>query len=185
MRTAERILNIFGWKLINGIGEVPKKAVMVGAPHTSNFDFLWSFIAYNALGVKAHFLIKKDLFIFPFGGLLRKMGGIPVYRNKKTSIVQDVVELYNNRDEFILSISPEGTRKPVKKWKDGYHRIAKAANVPVLIGVFDYKTKSVGIIQSYQLKGDSKFDTLEIMKIYKDVGAKYPKNFYLPPEALK
>jgi len=185
MKFAEKFLNIFGWKLLNGIGEIPPKAIMIGAGHTSNFDFLWSSVAYKALGVKAHFLIKKEAFFFPLAGLLRKAGGIPVDRKRKSNIVQDVVNEFNNREKFILSIAPEGTRKPVKTWKEGYHRIAKGANVPILIGVFNYKTKEVGVMRAYHLQGDAKFDTLEIMKIYKDVGAKYPENFYLPPEAYK
>jgi len=185
MKLAERFLNIFGWELINGIGEIPNKAIMIGAGHTSNFDFLWSSIAYKALGVKAHFLIKKEAFFFPFAGLLRNLGGIPVDRRRKSNIVQDVVDEFNKRDKFILSIAPEGTRKRVKTWKDGYHRIGKAANVPILIGVFDYKAKQVGVKCSYNLQGDAKLDTLEIMKLYKDVGAKYPENFYLPPEVFE
>jgi len=185
MKTAEKILNIFGWKLLNGVGEIPKKAIMIGAGHTSNFDFLWSSIAYKALGVKAHFLIKKEAFFFPFAGLLHKLGGIPVDRHNKNNIVNNIVEVFKERDTFILSIAPEGTRKPVKTWKVGYHKIADAANVPVLIGVFDYKAKEVGVKCAYILQGDVTFDTLEIMKLYKDVGAKYPENFYLPPEVFE
>jgi hypothetical protein len=84
---------------------------------------------------------------------------------------------------MILTITPEGTRAKVKRWKSGYHRIAEAAKVPVIIGFIDYKTKTAGLIKIYDLQGDSNYDTLEIMKYYTEFEGKHNENFYLPEEA--
>jgi 1-acyl-sn-glycerol-3-phosphate acyltransferase len=183
MKFARFILKLFGWKLVNPLeGKMPAKAIIIAAPHTSWIDFPLAFIYYRALGVNAHFLIKKEAFIFPFAGLLKKLGGIPVNRFSKNTIVEDTVEYFKNNERFILTITPEGTRAAVKEWKSGYHRIGKAANVPVLIGFDDFKTKTVGIIQAFDLSDDFEKDTFEIMKFYKNMEGKHPEKFYLPDE---
>ena len=136
------------------------------------------------MGLKAYFLIKQEAFFFPLGGLLRKVGGIPVRRGKN-NVVNDVTEAMKKSDEFILTIAPEGSRKPVQQWKTGYHRIARAANVPVIVGFLDYKTKSCGMIDVVNLTDDFEADTMKIMSYYKDIEGKYNDQFFLPPDALK
>lgn len=185
MSIAERILKILGWKVDNRIGTLPPKAVIIAAPHTSMLDFVYGYIAFRAMGLHVKFLIKKEAFFFPFGVLLKSLGGIPVDRFSKNTIVEDVVEAFKNSDKMILTITPEATRAKVKRWKNGYHRIAKAANVPVIIGFIDYKIKCAGVIQSYELQGDSNYDTLQIMKYYTEFEGRHADRFYLPPEAYQ
>jgi len=185
MNFSEKMLNLFGWKALNHIkGRVPAKAVVLSVPHTSYVDFFVGFFTYKALGIKAYFLIKQEAFFFPLGGLLRKVGGIPVRRGKN-SVVNDVTKAMNESDEFILTIAPEGSRKPVQQWKTGYHRIARAANVPVIVGFLDYKTKSCGMLDVVDLTDDFEADTLKIMSYYKDIEGKYNEQFHLPADALK
>ena len=183
MNFAEKLLKLFGWTVTNHLSEgMPKKAVMIAAPHTSLLDFVIGFLAYKVLHIKAKYLIKKEAFFFPFAGLLKKLGGIPVDRYSKNSIVEDVIELFNSQDDLIITITPEATRRRVETWKDGYHRIAKGAKVPVAIGYFDFKNKRCGIKQLYDLQGDATFDTLQIMELYRGIEGKHPEKFYLPPE---
>jgi len=191
MSISKSILKIFGWKVENNLGDnLPKKAVIVVAPHTSLFDFPLGFIAYKAMGIDAHFLIKKEAFFFPLNLVLKKWGGIAVDRHNKNTIVEDVIVEFEKNDNFILTITPEATRSKVDKWKDGYYRIAKGANVPIIIGFMDYKSKTIGVKQEYKLLpraigGDSEFDTLQIQKFYIGMEGKHPEKFYLSPEVYK
>ncbi len=174
-----------GWKLV---GEVPpgiRKAVVIEAPHTSNWDFFIGFVAFRALGVKAKFLIKKEAFKGPLGKITRSLGGIPVDRGSKNTVVADVVKAMETSDDFILTITPEGTRKKVKVWKSGFYQIVQAANVPLILGFMNYKTKEIGLIKEFHITGDYKTDLIDIQKHYIDKEAKHPENFYLPDEVYE
>jgi len=184
MNFAERILNIFGWKVYNKLGVLPKKSVIIAAPHTSMWDFVWGYLFFRAVNLKGYFLIKEEAFFFPLGILLRKLGGIPVRRSSKNNVVNDVVQLFNSTDEMALTLTPEATRGPAKTWKNGYHKIAKRANVPVILGSLDYEKREAGVLGIYHLQGDLDYDTLQIMKHFVGRKGKYPENFYLPPEVL-
>jgi len=184
MNLSERILKLLGWKVINSIGPLPKKAVVIAGPHTSNWDFVYGFLFFKAVNLKGYFLIKEEIFVFPLGAFLRYLGGIPVRRKGKNSIVDDVVKLFAQKDEMALTITPEGTRSLSKEWKAGYHRIALAANVPVIVGALDYKHKIAEVLATYNLEGDFKNDTLQIQKLYLGKNPKFPEKFYLPPEVL-
>ena len=176
-------MSFFGWTVENKLlDNMPLKAVIVVAPHTSLYDFILGFMAYKAMGIKAHFLIKKEAFFFPLGIILRKRGGIAVDRHNKNTIVDDVIVEFNKNESFILTITPEATRSKVEQWKDGYHRISIGADVPVLIGYMDYKLKKIGVLQEYKLQGDSDYDTLQIQKFYIGMQGRHTDKFYLPDE---
>jgi len=184
MNLSERILKLFGWKVVNGIGALPRKAVVIAGPHTSNWDFVYGFLFFKAVNLKGYFLIKEEAFFWPLGGFLKYLGGIPVRRGGKNRIVEDLLKRFEEEDEMALTITPEATRSLAKKWKDGYHRIAMAAKVPVVVGALDYKYKIAEVMATYDLEGDFEKDTLQIMKLYKGKHPKHPENFYLPPEVL-
>ena len=185
MNISNKLLNLIGWKSsVDFKGQIPKKAVVLTVPHTSYLDFFIGFFTYKALGLKAHYLIKQEAFFFPIGGILKKIGGIPVRRGRN-NVVNDVVKEMAKHDVFLLTIAPEGKRTPQKTWKTGYHRIAMEAKVPVIIGYIDYKTKVCGMRDIVHLTGDFDKDTIEIMKYYKDMEGKIKGNFYLPPEVFK
>ena len=161
------------------------KAVVISAPHTSNWDFVIGFVAYLALGVKSKYLIKKEAFTFPLGMILKALGAIPVDRHHSTNVVTQVGELFKTRNKLIVTITPEGTRKLVRHWKRGFYYIAEHAHVPILVGIVDYRKKEIGIVRKFNTTGNYEKDLAEIESYYLNRTAKHPENFNLSPEVLK
>lgn len=167
---------LLGWKEeIN----VPyyDKCVICAAPHTSNWDLIIGKLYYGALGCKASFMMKKEWFFFPMGMVFRAIGGIPVDRSRKTSLVEQMAQRFAESTRFHLAITPEGTRKPNPEWKKGFYYIALKAGVPiVLIGV-DYASKTIKANKVLIPTGDFEQDIREIKLYYKDFKGKHPENF--------
>lgn len=170
-------MKIAGWTLDAPLEE-PAKSVLCVAPHTSNWDFIMGKLSYWAWGRKSSFLMKKSWFFFPVGNLLRSMGGIAVDRGRKSSITDQVAEEFNKRTYFHVAITPEGTRKLVKKWKMGFYQIAVKANVPIELAYFDYAKKEIGIKKIVIPSGDAEADLKIIRDYYKDVKGRFPEQFY-------
>ena len=112
-------------------------------PHTSNWDFPIGLLTRRAVGVDIKFLGKHSLFIPPFGWLFRWLGGYPVDRRKRTNLVDSVVDIFNQHDEFVISIAPEGTRKKVDALRTGFYYIARKAGIPILLCSFNYQIRTV------------------------------------------
>ena len=127
------LLWVLGWKIVGGIAP-EKKCIILGVPHTSLWDFFISWIFYKSLGGQSNIIVKKKFFFWPACYLLNYMGAIPVDDSKGASLVKQMVTQFNERDHLHLAIAPEATRKPVARWKGGFHTIARAANVPVYLG---------------------------------------------------
>lgn len=160
------LLRAMGWTAATGPVE-EKKAIILGVPHTSLWDFVVSYLFYTSLNAgKAKVMIKKEFFVGPLGWLLRKLGGIPTDRSNATALVKSIISEFEKEDFFVLAIAPEGTRKAIKKWKTGYHTIAKATGVPVYLGYFDWATKRIGVGNKFQLSDDARADTEKIQEIY-------------------
>jgi 1-acyl-sn-glycerol-3-phosphate acyltransferase len=172
------ILKTAGWKLVVTVGE-PKKSVICVAPHTSNWDYPLGQLFYWSLGRKASFLIKKSWFVFPLNFVFNALGGVPVDRNKRTSVTQQMADEFDKRETFHLAVTPEGTRSLVDKWKMGFYNIAIKANVPIQLAYFDYAKKEMGITVVFYPTGDEKADLAKIQEYYKDVTAKFPERFNL------
>ena len=168
--------NILGWK-IHGVFQLPKKCVLIVAPHTHWIDFFLALLIRKAINQEINFIAKKELFIFPLDYILRYLGGIPVKRNSKSKTVDLIAENFQKKKKFILGISPEGTRSKVSKWKTGFYHVAVAANVPIALGYLDYKKKEAGVGKVVYPSGDMKKDMYEIMSFYKDIAGKYPEKF--------
>ncbi len=166
-------LHLLGWKLI---GQRPpfKKYVLVGAPHTSNMDFLFFYLGVLAMGLKASFLAKKSVFWEPLGTILRMMGGIPVVRDKHTNMVDQMVQVFDERDELILLVPPSGTRRKTDYWKSGFYYIALGAKVPLVLATMDYKAREVGISHWFMPSGDIKKDMDVIRSVYEPITPKFP-----------
>lgn len=175
------ILKLFGWKVYGKLPDNIKKCVMVEAPHTSNFDFIIGRLAFFYLGIKAKFLIKKELFTPPFGFLLKKLGGIPIDRKKSNNVVDYVSTLLKNSDELVVVVTPEGTRKLNTNWKKGFYYIALKAKVPIVLAYIDYGKKEGGIGKIIYPTGNFKEEFAEIIEFYNDKTAKYPEKFNLSP----
>ena len=167
---------ISGWKVV-GERELPDKCLVIAAPHTSNWDFAVGRCFAYIIGISPKYLIKSELF-FPILKILIKWnGGIPVYRNSKNNIVDQISGLYNSKDKLIIGISPEGTRKKVDRWKTGFYHIAVKANVPIILTKLDYKNKEVGFIDKLKPSGDIEKDLDFIQEKYKDIIGKIPENY--------
>ena len=168
------MLGLFGWKAVL---EPPpgKKFVALGYSHTSNWDFLpligWAW----ATGVKASFVGKRELFDGPLGPVMRRLGGIPLDRDKSKNFVQRVAEIITSRDEIFMVIAAEGTRSHAAYWKSGFYYMALEANVPIALGLIDWKRKLIGMGAYLRPTGDLESDFEVIKAFYKDVVGRDPR----------
>jgi 1-acyl-sn-glycerol-3-phosphate acyltransferase len=170
------LLRRLGWKSVLP-ASIPSKCVICVAPHTSNRDFFIGIIFAKSTIGHLHFLMKKDWFFFPLGYLLKKMGGIPVNRKKKTFLSEQMVELFDSREYFHLAIAPEGTRKKNAKWKSGFYYIALSAHVPITLAYIDYKKKEIGVFDNFYPTGNIEEDIEAIKQYYKHVAGRNPNGF--------
>jgi len=166
-----------GWQIAETIPNNIKKCVVVAAPHTSNWDFVYALAAIDLFGLKLNYLIKKELFKWPLKSYLYKTGGIPVERSKSNNFVENTIKLFNSRDKIILVIPPEGTRSKVTKWKSGFYHIAVGANVPLYLGYLDYDKKLAGFGKAIFLTGNKEKDIQTIKDFYSGKTAKFPDKF--------
>lgn len=169
---------VLGWKAGDGI--VPeKKCIILGVPHTSIWDFPVAYFYYRSVGGKARIMIKKEFFKGPMGWLLRSLGAIPTDRSNPTALVLSLIHEMDKCETFHLCIAPEGTRKPVHRWKTGYHYMATHTGVPVYLGYFDWGTKTVGRGEKVELTGNAREDTDRIQRLYeeKHYTPKHPERF--------
>jgi len=170
------ILKLGGWKIK---GEKPehKKFVFLAAPHTSNWDFPIGRLTSSYLGVELKVLMKKSWFVFPIGGILRWLGAIPIDRSKSGTVIDHIVNIFNENDRFVFAITPEGTRSFVEKWRSGFYTIATKANVPIVCGYIDYAKKEAGVGPTIYPSGNAQKDFEKIMQFYRTVSAKFPEKF--------
>ena len=155
----------------------PEKFIICLAPHTSNWDFLIGQLYSGARGMRINFLMKKEWFFFPLGSFFRSIGGIPVYRQKHTSMTDSMAEAAKRADTFRLCITPEGTRSPNPDWKKGFYFIALKAGLPVLLYGIDYERKLIKCTKTIIPSGDLEKDMREIKLYFKDFKGKKPENF--------
>lgn len=169
---------ILGWKTNVTVPDYDK-CVICAAPHTSNWDLFIGKLFYGAIGRKTYFMMKKEWFFFPLGLIFKAVGGIPVDRRRKTSLVDQMAQRFASSNKFQLAITPEGTRKANPNWKKGFYFIASKAQVPlVLIGI-DYRTKTIIATKAIMPTGDIEKDMREVKLYYKDFRGKNPENFAL------
>lgn len=170
------ILKLIGWKVITH--EVKEKSyVMIAAPHTSNWDFVIARLAVSSVGIPQKVLMKKEMFFFPLNYLFKALGAMPIDRKASLKMVDYIIELFKEKDDFIFSISPEGTRAYVEKWKTGFYHIATKANVPLVLGKLDYKKKVLEFSKAFYPTGDFKEDFIEIVKYYSETTGFHPENY--------
>lgn len=160
------ILKMLGWKMT---GKLPaeNKVIVIGAPHTSNWDFIIAMACIMALGVKVSWMMKAEAFVWPLAGLWKALGGIPIKRKARTDLVEQMTDWFKTNDTAWLGITPEGTRSKVDKYKKGYLRIAYGAGVPVFVIALDGKTKQLVFDKLFPLTFDTETDNRKI-KAYVD-----------------
>lgn len=177
MNLAARILKLTGWKLDITVPDYPKCIICV-APHTSNWDFILGKLAYAAVGRKAGFLMKASWFVWPLGYLFRAMGGVPVSRGKGGgSLVESLVERFNDSASLQIAITPEGTRSRTDRWHTGFLRIALDANIPIVLGAIDFTERLITITHTFTPSGDIESDMRVIKDYYRPFRGKYPDKF--------
>lgn len=165
-------LSAFGWTAESV--ELPPKAVVIAAPHTSNWDFPFTLAVAYVLDLEFSWLGKHTLFEPPFGPFFRWTGGIPVDRRDRNDLVARVVEILKQHDVLKLIIAPEGTRSRTKRWKTGFYYVALGAGVPIALGFLDYGKKRGGFLRVFYPTGNIEADMAAIRDIYASVEGKHP-----------
>jgi 1-acyl-sn-glycerol-3-phosphate acyltransferase len=160
------ILRLGGWRMVGAFPDVPK-LVLIGAPHSSNWDGVWGFAAKLALGLDLKVLGKHQLFWWPLGVLMRGLGVIAVDRTAAHGVVEQAAALLRTNDKFWFGLAPEGTRKPVERWKTGFWKIARAAEVPILPAYFHYPDKIIGVGPLFATSDDMQADLERIRTWYR------------------
>lgn len=162
------VLKLCGWKVTGSLPADVKKAVLIAAPHTSNWDLPFTLFVAFALRLKIYWMGKEELFKPPFRGVMMWLGGIPVQRSAAGNMVAASAEAIRDADELMLVVSPEGTRSKALYWKTGFYHIAHGAEVPVVMAFLDYPNKHGGLGPVLHTSGDIEKDMLVIKDFYKD-----------------
>jgi 1-acyl-sn-glycerol-3-phosphate acyltransferase len=178
---ARVIMWLVGWRVEGKLPNLPK-FILIGAPHTSNWDFVLFLGLVFTLRINVRFMGKAELFRFPVGWFFRYCGGVPVDRKKSTGLVEQMVDACNKSDNFILTITPEGTRHHVTEWKRGFYHIAKGAGIPIVIGIVDGKHKIVRIGQVFQPTDDIEADMKSIQGFFAGMVGINPRRKYITLE---
>ena len=172
------IMRLLGWRVDGTLPDLPKY-VLIGAPHTSNWDFVLFLGIIFTLRANVRFMGKAELFRNPFGWFFYYCGGVPVDRKKSTGLVEQMVEACNKADRFILTIAPEGTRHQVSDWKRGFYHIAKNSGIPIVMAVVDGKKKTVRVGQVFQPTEDAEADMKTIKGYFEGVVGINPRRKYI------
>ncbi|PHS17638.1 MAG: glycerol acyltransferase [Kangiella sp.] len=163
---------VTGWKVVDEDIKNHKKFVMIAAPHTSNWDLPYMLAICFVLKVQPYWMGKSQIFKFPFKGMMKWMGGIPIDRSKANNVVEATAEIMKQSEELIVTIPPEGTRSKVRYWKTGFYHIANLSNVPIVLGFLDYKNKEGGIGGMIQPTGNLEDDMVKIKAFYQPISGK-------------
>lgn len=162
---------IGGWKVVGEAPNLPK-IVLIGAPHTSNLDYFLSQATALVMNLDMHFVMKHSPFVGPLGALLRWLGGVELDRDRSRDFVQQMVDEFNSREQFVLAITPEGTRSRVSDWRSGFYYIATGANVPIVLVKFDHGQHLVRVGPTFYPTGDYEADLAILKGMYAGIKGK-------------
>jgi 1-acyl-sn-glycerol-3-phosphate acyltransferase len=169
-------LRLSGWRVEGSLPVGVTRAVVIAAPHTTNWDLPYMLAVSYVLGVRPSWLGKRELFRAPFGGLMRWLGGIPVDRDRRMNLVEQAADRLREADRLFLVIPPSGTRSRAAHWKSGFYHIARTARVPIVCAFLDYATKTGGIGPVFVPSNDLGSDMDRLRLFYRDVRGMYPDN---------
>lgn len=179
---AKLYFKLVGWKIVTSFPSQVKKGVIVAAPHTSNWDFVYARLALYILKVPVKYTIKKEWIETPIAGwFLKKAGGIAIDRSKnkagkKTRMTEEMTRIMQENENIFIIVTPEGTRSYAPQWRSGFYYVAKNAGVPILLGFLNYKEKHAGIGPVITPSGDLEKDIEQIKDFYRPLSGKYPEN---------
>lgn len=167
------VFRLMGWRIE---GQLPPldKFVVIGAHHTSNWDFVLFIAAKFILRLNARWFGKHSIFRWPFGVLMRYWGGIPIRRHLKLNTVEQAIEAFAEHRQFILVLSPEGTRRKVERWKSGFYHIACGAGVPIVPAALDFQHRRIVIGAPFQPTGNEEADLRQLLAFYRPYVPKNP-----------
>lgn len=171
---ADLILKLSGWHVAVTIPEA-KKFVLIGAPHTTNWDFPLALLCFWSVQKPIAWVAKKQLFTGPLKYFFKALGGIPVDRTAPSGFIEQIASQFEKKDEMILCLAPEGTRSRTEYWKTGFYYIALTAKVPVCLGYIDYPKRTMGFSEILVPSGDIEKDFVQIKNFYQDKTGKYPE----------
>ena len=173
---AKFVFWVAGWKIGTWADPSIKKSMMIAAPHTSNWDLIFARGAFYLMDVDVRFTVKKEwIDHWLLGGLVRSVGGLAVDRSKNNSLVDGMIQLFNEHEELVILITPEGTRKHQPRWRKGYYFAALGANVPIQLGYLNYEKKEAGVAGAVYPTGDYAADEEKIKAYYRTVPGKFPE----------
>ena len=167
---------LLGWKTKVSAPDYDKY-IICAAPHTTNWDLFIGKLFMGAIGSETVFMMNMDWFFWSIGPIFLWMGGIPVDRSRKTSLVDQMIKIAKSSQKFHLAITPEGTRKANPNWKKGFYYIAQGAGLPIILVAIDYAKKCITAEKVIHPSGDLDKDMREIKLYYKNFKGKYPENF--------
>jgi 1-acyl-sn-glycerol-3-phosphate acyltransferase len=170
------ILKLLGWTSLDEFPDL-KKSIIIFAPHTSYWDAFYGKLYFMSIHVNYKFLSKQEFFKFPLMYAFRAFGAIPVLRDK--TYIDQIVRLFESNKELHIILSPEGQLPRTDHWKKGFYYMANKADIPIVVGYIDYKKKEMGIKGVISDTHNMKETLEKISVMYKDVQAKYPKDFAL------
>ena len=162
-----------GWQV--RVQPPPARCVVIGAPHTSNWDLPATLLLMLAANLRLRWVGKDALFRGPLGRLFRALGGIPVNRSARTNFVEQMVEAFRSNDSLMIAMLPEGTRRNASHWKTGFYYIALNAGVPIVLGDADYRRRVVGLGPALHPTGDIQADFEIIRAFYAGISGKHPE----------
>lgn len=182
MSLARPVANLY-WRISKwnpATTPAPDQGVVLGAPHTSNWDFILMLATGWKMGVRFRWLGKKQMFARPIGGLMRALGGIPVDRSNPHGLVEELVRRTEEGEKYLLVITPEGTRGESEYWKSGFYRIARQAGLPIVMGFIDRDNMRAGLGPTIELTGDVTSDMDRIREFYSGKRGVRDKKLYPP-----
>ena len=171
-RFAQTILFLMRWNIKGSLPDTDK-FVLIAAPHSSNWDFVFFMLVIFRLKIPVNWMAKHTLFARPFKWLLIKLGGIPIDRTIKGNTVRTMIRAFAESDRLILTIAPSGTRSKTRTWKTGFYHIAFQAGVPIVCGYIDYPNRTVGIGPTFYPTGKIDTEMIKIQDFYKPFSGKY------------
>jgi 1-acyl-sn-glycerol-3-phosphate acyltransferase len=172
------ILKLAGWQVLGHLPEHAKKSVLIAAPHTSNWDLPMTLMVAFALELRPRWMGKASIFRWPFGGLMRWLGGIAVERSQSNNLVATSAQaIVDAREPLQLIVPPEGTRSKTRHWKTGFYYIAHGAQVPIVMAYMDYANKRSGLGPLFEPTGDVEADMARIKAFYQPFKGKNADQF--------